>query len=206
MTPFIAGIGGTLRERSYSRAALNNALPIAQRQGAEVELLDLRALDLPMYVPDLLIEDYPANRVAAVTRLMQTARRAQALIWSSPTYHGTVSGVFKNALDMLELLGDDDPPYLSGKAVGLIAVSDSQTFSAMASSVHELRGWLAPTYLTLDSQDFNPDLSLKPGPATRRAERLVGELLEFVAYRTQSPILSRSRKPRPSTSWRARCA
>lgn len=185
MKPFIVGLGGTLRERSYSRAALVNSLRVAQSHGADVELLDLRALDLPMYVPDLPIEDYPPTQVAAVAHLVQTVRRAQAFIWASPTYHGTVSGVFKNALDMLELLCDDDPPYLVGKAVGLIAVSDSQTFSAMASSVHELRGWLAPAQITLDSDDFDSGLSLKPGRATRRVERLVGELLEFVAYRLQ---------------------
>jgi FMN reductase len=40
-----------------------------------------------------------------------------AMIWSSPTYHGSVSGSFKNALDWLILLAERDPPYLTNKPV-----------------------------------------------------------------------------------------
>jgi len=48
---------------------------------------------------------------------------------------------------------------------------------------HELRLWLAPTYLALGRDDFNADLTLKQGRPTRRAERLVGELIEFAEWR-----------------------
>ena len=67
-------------------------------------------------------------------------------------------------------------------AVGLIAISDSKTFAAMSNAVHELRAWLAPTHLTLDKNDFNPEGTLRPGRPTRRVERLVGELLQFVSH------------------------
>lgn len=181
--PLIVGLGGSLREISYSRLALVEALKMAESRGAGTALLDLRELNLPMYVPDLPIEDYPAIHRDAVAHFAQTVYRAHALIWASPTYHGTVSGVFKNALDMIELLGESDPPYLTGKAVGLIAVSDSQTFSAMAASAHELRAWLAPVQITLGETDFTPELTLKPGEPTRRAGRLVSELISFVSTR-----------------------
>ncbi|HKT19333.1 MAG TPA: NAD(P)H-dependent oxidoreductase [Stellaceae bacterium] len=32
----------------------------------------------------------------------------------TPAYHYSISGSFKNALDFVELLGEDDPPYLAG--------------------------------------------------------------------------------------------
>ncbi len=179
--PTLVGLGGTLRERSFSRAALQETLRLAEAHGACTELLDLRALDLPMYIPDIAVEDYPPEHQAALRHFVETLRRADALIWASPAYHGTVSGVFKNALDFVELLSDDDPPYLTGRAVGLIAVNDSLPFEAMANAAYELRAWLAPTRLVLDSSHFTPDLTLKPGRPQKRAGRLVAELIDFAA-------------------------
>lgn len=181
--PLLVGLGGTLRQRSYSRAALQAALRLAEARGTQIELLDLRELDLPMYVPDLPIEGYPERHRPAITRLLEACRNADAMLWASPTYHGTLSGVLKNALDFVELLSEDTPSYLSGRAVGLIAVSESETFSAMANAAHELRMWLAPTYVTLDRKDFNTDLTLKQRRPDSRVERLVGELMEFAEWR-----------------------
>lgn len=178
-TPVIVGLGGTLRERSYSRAALREALRIAAEQGAQVALLDLRVLNLPMFVPGYRVEDYPAEHRAAIMQLLEGCRRATAMLWASPTYHGTVSGIFKNAIDYIELLNDDQPPYLNGKAVGVIAINDSKTFSAMSNSVHELQAWLAPTHVLLRKSDFDADMRLSSERAIRQMVRLVGELLNF---------------------------
>ena len=48
----IVGLGGSLAERSRSRAALLVALQGAANAGAQTTLLDLRELDLPLYDPD----------------------------------------------------------------------------------------------------------------------------------------------------------
>jgi FMN reductase len=158
------------------------SLRIAGLRGAETALLDLRELNLPMYVPDLPLAGYPAAEQDSIRGYLHAVRCAHALIWASPTYHGTLSGVFKNALDMLELLCDDHPPYLSARAVGLIAVSDPKTFSAMSNAAHELRAWLAPTHVALGEADFNPDFTLRLGRPTLRVERMVSELLEFAIW------------------------
>ena len=120
---------------------------------------------------------------SAIVRLLDACRRADVLLWASPTYHGTVSGAFKNALDFLELLSDEEPPYLQGKAVGLIAVSDPTTFAAMGASAYELRAWLAPTQVALAGRDFRDDLTLANDRAHRRLVRLVEELLDFARRR-----------------------
>lgn len=179
----LVGLGGTLREKSRTRAALQTALHIADTRGARTELLDLRELDLPMYVPDWPIEAYPPQHQAALTRFFDVCRRAEAMLWASPTYHGTISGVLKNALDHMELMSDDPSPYLQGRAVGLIAVADPLTFSAMTNAVYELRAWLAPTWVTLSRADFDADFHLANPRAERRLARLVDELLEFAAFR-----------------------
>ncbi|MDQ4077933.1 MAG: NAD(P)H-dependent oxidoreductase [Chloroflexota bacterium] len=178
--PMIAGLGGSLRESSYSCVALNAALYIAEANGAMTELLDVRELDLPLFVPDLPVEAYPTRYQPNITRLISVCRHASGMIWCSPTYHGTVSGAFKNAVDFLELLIDEQPPYLQGRAVALMTVPDASTFSAMADSVHELRAWLAPTRVVVKEDDFTVDLLLNNERTHRRITRLVQELLGFV--------------------------
>src|SRR5438094_2290456 len=102
----VVGLGGSLAQRSASRAALNIALKGAEEAGARVEMFDVRALNLPIYDPDT--SDAPE----AARRLADSVAGARGLLWSSPLYHGTVSGAFKNALDWLQLLSDRDPPFL----------------------------------------------------------------------------------------------
>lgn len=177
--PRLVGLGGSLREKSYSRAALRETLRIAEAGGAATELLDVRELNLPMFVPDLPLQEYAAAYRTGIHRLLESTRRAEGMIWASPTYHGTISGVLKNALDFMELLADDQPPYLQGRAVGLITIHDSTTFAAMINSVHELRAWLAPTQVTLGRGDFTSELTLNNDRAHRRLARLVKDLLDF---------------------------
>ena len=63
-------------------------------------------------------------------------------------YHGTVSGAFKNALDWLDLLRDEDPPFLTDKVVGLIStaggVQGLQAINTMEFVVRALRGMAVP--------------------------------------------------------------
>ncbi len=87
----VVGIGGTLREGSSSLGALRRALDSAEDVGAEVELLDLRELALPMYEPGRPLDDYGPE----VRRFVEAVRGADALILSTAAYHGTLAGVTK---------------------------------------------------------------------------------------------------------------
>ena len=104
----VVGIGGTLRGGSTSLAALRRALGAAEEAGAEVELLDLRELGLPMYEPGLALEEFGEN----VGRFIEAVRGADALLISTAAYHGTLAGVTKNALDFTQFLARDERPYL----------------------------------------------------------------------------------------------
>ena len=176
---YIVGLGGTLRANSLTRVATQYAVDAAIELGGQGELLDLRTLNLPMYNPDLALTDYSSQDQVNISKMLDACRKATAMVWCSPCYHGTVSGVFKNALDMLELMGNDAQPYLTKRLVGLIVVNDSKTFSAMSNSVHELRAWLAPTHVTLTKIDFDEGMNLVSENGTRRVRRLVQELLSF---------------------------
>lgn len=71
----VVGLGGSLRETSRSRAALELALDGAAAAGAQVELLDLRQLSLPMYSPDL--EPDPPT---VVRTLLETCYEADGML------------------------------------------------------------------------------------------------------------------------------
>jgi FMN reductase len=141
MTIRIVGLGGSLKTDSTSLAALKVALEGASEAGAETELLSVRELDLPLFSPEVA-----PTRDAR--RLADAVAGADGLIWSSPLYHGSVSGSFKNAVDWLQLLSDRDPPYLSHKVVGLVAtaggVQGLQAVNTMEFVVRALRGWAVP--------------------------------------------------------------
>ena len=87
-----------MREDSTSLRALEEALRTAEEAGATTELLDLHELALPMYEPGRPIEEYGEG----VERLVESMRDADAMIWSTAAYHGTLAGVTKNALDFAQ--------------------------------------------------------------------------------------------------------
>jgi FMN reductase len=182
--PKIVGLGGSLRETSTSLAALNMALAGAAENGAVTELLDVRTLDLPMYVPGL------AELPAVVRELNEIVYTADGLIWSSPLYHGTVSGSFKNALDWLNPLGQRDPAYLTGKVIGLISTAGGtqglQAVNTMEFVVRALRGWAVPLVLPIPraAKAFNEDGSV----ADPNVERQLLDLGREVARAAQQIV------------------
>lgn len=143
----VVGLGGSLAEPSSSLAALKIALEGAAGAGAQVELLDIRELNLPMYVPGT------KDIADSVQRLCEAVYEADGLLWSSPLYHGTISGSFKNALDWLDLLSDRQPPYLTDKVVGLISTAGGtqglQAVNTMEFIVRALRGWAVPLVIPI---------------------------------------------------------
>ncbi len=146
----VVGIGGTLREGSSSLGALGRSLSAAEEAGAEIELFDLKELDLPMYEPGRPFQDYGPE----VRRFVEAIRGADALILSTAAYHGTLAGVTKNALDFTQFLARDERPYLEGRVVGLISTSGGEraaanTTDALVHVVHALRGVVAPSTVTI---------------------------------------------------------
>ena len=70
-------MGGTLREGSTSLGALRRELAAAEEAGAEIALLDLRELDLPMYRPGRPLEDHRNEVSGFVGAPEEPVRRAE---------------------------------------------------------------------------------------------------------------------------------
>jgi len=182
--PYIVGIGGTTRSGSSSEKALRYALALAEAQGADVELFDGAGINLPMYTPES-----PARSEGA-QRLVAALRRAHGVILSTPCYHGSISGLVKNALDYTEDMGKDAEPYLDGRAVGLIVCghgwqSTGVVLSAFRSIVHALRGWPTPMGVAINTlvDHFDENGIGVAEPSARQMGIMVGQVIEFARQR-----------------------
>jgi FMN reductase len=141
--PVVLGLGGTMRSGSITERVLEISLCAASAAGAETVIISGPELALPLY------DAQEPARSAAAVRLLDQLRRADGVIIASPAYHGSVSGLVKNALDYAEDLRDEPRPYLDGMAVGLIACAAgwqaaTQTLLALRSIAHALRAWPTP--------------------------------------------------------------
>lgn len=146
----VLGIGGSTRPDSSSERALRVATDAAAAAGAQIDLITGRDLMLPIY------DTQSSVRTPEAAALVAAVRRCDALIVASPGYHGTMSGMLKNALDYLEDLRDDGRPYLDGLPVGCIAVAYGwqatvSTLHGLRTTVHALRGWPTPFGATVNA-------------------------------------------------------
>lgn len=117
----ILGLGGSMREPSHSLTVLKMTLEAARQSRATTELIDVAGLELPLYFDTKRIEDFPNPEY--IQDFLEKFKEADGFIFCAPTYHGTPSASFKNALDFLEFLPRRPNLYLSGKVAGLIAVA-----------------------------------------------------------------------------------
>lgn len=184
---FVLGIGGTTRANSSTERALRAALAAAEREGAETSLLSAADLDLPIYSPG------EPRRSPAARRLVSEVRRCDGLIIGSPAYHGTISGLVKNALDYVEDTCDDSPPYLDGRAVGCVACgygwqATVTTLTALRSVVHALRGWPTPYGATINAAGrvFDENGSCLDDGVRSGLELVGRQVLEFAWMRRAS--------------------
>jgi FMN reductase len=124
----------------------------AQRAGARTKLISGPALQLPLYQPD------NNERSEGARFLVAELAMADGIIIGSPGYHGSISGLVKNALDYAEDLRNDVRPYFSGRAVGCIATAAGwpgavNTLGALRDIVHALRGWPTPLGAAINSAE-----------------------------------------------------
>ena len=184
--PLILGLGGTIRAGSSTEKALVCALARAERLGAETRLLGGEFLgSLPIFDPR------PSQATAAQLELAEAVRAADGLIVASPGYHGSISGVIKNALDTLELTSRDAQPYLSSKPVGTIitaagAQAGGTTLMALRAIIHALRGWPTPFGAALNAANdlFDGAGGCRDEKDAWQLDTVAEQVMEFANMRT----------------------
>ena len=183
--PVVVGIGGTTRANSSTEKALRFALGVCEKDGAETILFDGPTLDaLPNYAPE------KPERCDEARDFVEAVRRADGIIVATPGYHGTISGLVKNALDYVEDLREDDRVYWSGMPVGCIATGAGwqgtvTALEGLRSVAHALRGWPTPLGAALNTSQpiFSPDGDPIDERVTFQLTTVAQEVMAFVRWR-----------------------
>ena len=178
--PKIDGIGGTTRTDSSSERALRFTLEVAARLGADT---------LAISGADLALEPYdPARpeRSTAAQHLVAALRDADGILVATPSYHGSISGLVKNALDYVEDLREDTRPYLEDRAVGCIVCAQGTqsiglTLVALRSIVHALRGWPTPyaAHVDVSARPFGTNGLEATPQVAERLQLVASQVMEF---------------------------
>jgi FMN reductase len=150
VAPVVVAFGGTLRPGSSTEKALAIALEGAAAAGAETLLIAGPELEMAMYAPER------PDRCDRSRSLVDALRRADGIIIGSPGYHGSISGLVKNALDYTEDMRADEWPYFHGRPVGSVATGAGwqgavSTLNVLRGIVHALRGWNTPLGVAINT-------------------------------------------------------
>ncbi len=164
----VLGVAGSIRQGSYSTRALKIALEYAKKQEAEVQLLDLNKVVLPLYDPT-------ASASKEVEHTTEAIAWADAFILASPDYHGSMSGALKNFLDHFY-------EEFAGKVFGYIVASHEKGLTAMdqmRTAVRQCYGWSMPYGVSINGpQDFTGD-DLRNTRSSNRLRMMARDLVVY---------------------------
>jgi arsenic resistance protein ArsH len=153
---------GTMDTSPYTTANRLSAYFEEQfrQKGYSTEVFSPKGGHIPFF-------EYPKGDMPEPVKAMCDAFcKADVLVWLTPLYHGSMTGVMKNALDWLEMTSKLSNPYLTGKVVALVCWGDGhqamQGINAMDSVAKALRAWVLPYSVpimkehlyTADGKDF----------------------------------------------------
>lgn len=119
----ILGFAGSLREKSYNRAALRAAQQLLP-EDARLEIFDLSPI--PPFN-----EEQEKNPPAAVSDFKRRIRAADAILIATPEYNYSIPGVLKNAIDWASRPYGDSawsgkPAAILGASVGKLGTARAQ--------------------------------------------------------------------------------
>lgn len=166
---------GSLRERSYSRFATEEAARILERFGAECRIFDPAGLPQP----DSVSPDHPK-----VVELRELFMWSEGQVWCSPERHGTITAVMKSQIDWVPLaMGGVRPSQ--GRTLAVMQVSGgSQSFNAV-NSLRILGRWMRMVTIPNQSsiakayEEFDEDGRMKRSSYYDRIVDVMEELYKF---------------------------
>ncbi|MCJ8157226.1 arsenical resistance protein ArsH [Sphingomonas sp. LaA6.9] len=174
--PRILLLYGSLRERSFSRLAVEEAARLLQYFGAETRIFDPFDLPLPDQVHG---DDHPA-----VHELREHAMWSEGMVWCSPERHGQITGIMKAQIDHLPLEMKGMRPT-QGRTLAVMQVSGgSQSFNAV-NTLRLLGRWMRMFTIPNQSsvamawKEFDEAGRMKPSSYYDRIVDVMEELVRF---------------------------
>jgi arsenical resistance protein ArsH len=173
--PRILLLYGSLRERSFSRLAVEESARLLTAFGAETRIFDPKGLPQPD------TEDEAHPKVKELRELMVWS---EGQVWCSPERHGSMTSIFKSQIDWVPLnMGGVRPTQ--GKTLAIMQVcGGSQSFNAV-NQMRILGRWMRMVTIPNQSSvakaflEFDEDGRMKPSPYYNRIVDVMEELMKF---------------------------
>ena len=112
-------------------------------------------------------------------RLRDTVTGADGLILATPEYHGGLSGVLKNTLDLMSF------DELSGKVTGMISVlggqANSNALNDLRLIIRGVHGWVIPEQIAIGKawSAFSPEGKLLDEKLAERFDNFAQSLVDY---------------------------
>jgi NAD(P)H-dependent FMN reductase len=178
---FVVGICGSIRRGSYTRMAVQIALQGAQEVGAQTRLIDLKDYHLVFCDGKENEDALPQD----VFKLRREVSQAAGIILGTPEYHGSFSGLLKNALD---LMGFDE---IEGKMIGLVGVSGGalgavHALNSLRTIGRALHAWVIPEQASIPEayKAFDQSGTLKDSDLEKRVKEVGRQVARFAYLHT----------------------
>lgn len=183
----IVGISGSIRANSFNSKLLRNAEGLLAPSHT-LEIINLR--DIPMYDADLEAAGLPES----VARAKALIESADGVLFASPEYNYTYSGVLKNALDWFSrgpvrpLM--EKPVAVIGASTGNFGAVRSQT--ALRQLLHGMGAHVLPKPELLVGQaasKFDENGTLIDEATLKIYTTLLGKFTTFIEFfRVEEPV------------------
>ena len=173
--PRILLLYGSVRKRSFSRLATQEAARILDALGCETRIYNPSGLPLPD-------DEDPSH--PKVQELRELVQWSEGMVWCSPERHGAMTGIMKAQIDWIPLsLGSVRPTQ--GKTLAVMQVSGgSQSFNAV-NQLRVLGRWMRLITIPNQSsvakafQEFDDNDRMKPSSYYDRIVDVMEELVKF---------------------------
>jgi len=173
--PKILLMYGSLRERSFSRLAVEEAARLLEYFGADTKIFNPK--DLPQ--PDTVDAEHPK-----VKELRDLVTWSEGMVWCSPERHGSMTSIMKAQIDWIPLsIGSVRPTQ--GKTLAVMQVNGgSQSFNTV-NQLRILGRWMRLVTIPNQSSiakawlEFDESNRMKPSSYYDRITDVMEELIKF---------------------------
>ena len=182
----ILAFAGSTRKDSYNKKLVRIAVEAARRAGAEVTLVDLRDLAMPLYDGDLeASEGIPPNG----KKFKELMKSHQGFLISTPEYNRSIPGVLKNAIDWASRKEGAEAPLVcfEGKCVAIISASPGAygaflSLTAVQTIFSKLGSVVIPDSFSLPKahEAFDSDGNLKDAKQLALVEEVASSLVDYL--------------------------
>lgn len=166
----VLGIGSSMRRDSYGTETLKIILDKVNQNGGQARLLNLFHNPLPIYSPENDNDNHFIKEASAMVNW------ADAFIFATPDYHGSMAGSLKNFMDYFW-------SEFAGKTFGYLCSSHEKGLTVMdqmRTAIRQCYGWSLPYGISINSStDFNDRRQLVNKQLASRLDSFARDLVVY---------------------------